>query len=700
MYVFGSIMSTSVSAAPSLITVFINGKSYEVEPGYSIIQVCEMFGIEIPRFCYHEKLQIAGNCRMCLVSVKGSPKPVASCAMPIADKMEIHTDTQQVKQMREGVMRFLLANHPLDCPICDQGGECDLQDQAMHYGVGHSDFSESKRAVSQKYFGRLVATNMTRCIHCTRCVRFMSDVAGTHELGMVNRGGSQEIVCLSESGFLSEISGNIIDLCPVGALTSRQNAFKSRPWELRHVETIDVMDALGCAIRIDCRGNEIFRILPRLNEDINEIWISDKTRFAYDGLSAQRIDRPYARKNNKLEEVTWPEAINIIASNIARIKSSGSGNSAAAIIGDMVDCESMIVLNDIMSYLDSPNIDCRQDKAFIPGDERSGYLFNSTIAGIDKADFILLLGVNPRIDAPILNARIRKRYIAGNLTVANLGASNNLTYPVTELGVSPDTLTEILSGTHEICQEIKRSVRPMMILGMDLFTRSDAEGIMYYVSQIADQLGFIQEGWNGFNVLHRAAARVGGLELGLVPRPGGMNVAQMLQHSESIDFLYLLGADEIDMSRVSSKFVIYQGHHGDNGAHRADVVLPGSTYTEKDCSYINTEGRLQECTRAVQPPGLAKEDWRILCDIACAASIGLPYNTLEGVRDRLLQSLPGSRYGEINPALWKPYCKPSTLSSIPISAQKINFYMTDSISRMSRTMVSCSTDATKRKIHV
>lgn len=691
-------MSGIKDAGDNKITVVVNGKNYLVEPGYTIIQVCDMFGIEIPRFCYHDKLKIAGNCRMCLVNVKGSPKPVASCAMPIADNMEVITDSFAVKEMRERVMRFLLANHPLDCPICDQGGECDLQDQAMLYGRDHSELTVGKRAVEPKYFGRLVATHMTRCIHCTRCVRFMSDIAGTHELGMVNRGGDAEIVSTSDSGFMSEMSGNIIDLCPVGALTSKPGASKNRPWEMQHCETIDVMDALGSAIRVDYRGNEVIRIIPRLNEDVNEIWISDKSRFSYDGLSVQRIDRPYIRRNNRLEEASWEEAINLVVNHICNIKNANLGMRAGAILGDMVDCESAMVLRDIMRTIKSPNIDCRQDGSLMTADNPSMYTFNSTIAGIDQADFILLIGVNPRVDAPVLNSRILRRYNSGEMIIANIGDVNDLTYKARELGNSPEILSEIMSGAHAICNVIRSASRPMMILGADLFLRADIEGVLYHTSRIAEDLGFVNESWNGFNVLQKTAARTGCLNLQCVPGVNGMNLNAMLDNSNSLDFLYLLGVDEVDMSRVSAKFVVYQGHHGDNGAHRADVILPGSTYVEKDCSYVNMEGRLQQCIKAVQAPGLARDDWEILCNIACAANLGLPYNTLDGIRQAFLTEVWSQGYDKLPDIKWQPFIKNEALSRSVINTQRVNYYMTDSISRTSRSMVACATDAAKRKI--
>lgn len=654
-----------------------------------------MFGIEIPRFCYHDRLSIAGNCRMCLVAVKGSPKPVASCAMPIADKMEISTNTEQVKSMREGVMRFLLANHPLDCPICDQGGECDLQDQAMLYGKGYSEFSDYKRAVEYKYFGHLVETTMTRCIHCTRCIRFMEEVAGTNELGMVNRGNSAEVVCVSPTGLHSELSGNIIDICPVGALTSKPYAFKARPWELQHYDTIDAMDAVGCSIRVDVRGGQVMRILPRLNEDVNETWISDKARFSYDGLSVQRIDVPYVRKDGVLIEASWPEAIKAVCDAMLRAKRLG--RKMGAIAGDMADCESMFALKGLMNAMGSGHIDCRQKGELVPCTDRAHYLFNSTISGIDEADLIMLVGVNPRIDAPIINARIRKRVSKGGVKVLNIGPSIDLTYKYTDLGVKVEVFDSIIGGSHKICNVLRQSKRPIMILGQDLFRRKDAMGIMARLSRIACDFGFVQDDWNGFNVLHRAAARVGGLDIGFVPGDGCADINELLHKSEDFGVLYLLAADEVDMSLISSDVVIYQGHHGDNGAHRADIVLPGCTYVEKDCTYVNTEGRPQVCRAAVTPPAMALPDWQIIYKISAELGVGLGYSSLSALRSKMMTLWPMG-IGVVQRAQWVPFDSGTDLCDDPIEIERRSFFLTDSISRMSRNMIACAQAETRRRL--
>ncbi|MCH7936621.1 MAG: NADH-quinone oxidoreductase subunit G, partial [Proteobacteria bacterium] len=562
----------------------IDGTEIEVEPGLTVLQACEQAGIEIPRFCYHERLSIAGNCRMCLVEMERSPKPIASCAMPVADGMVILTDTPEVRKMRKGVMEFLLINHPLDCPICDQGGECDLQDQAMGYGLDRSRYQENKRAVENKDFGPLIKTIMTRCIHCTRCIRFATEIAGVPELGATGRGESMEVGTYVEMALTSELSGNMIDLCPVGALTSGPYAYAARSWELEKTESIDTMDAVGSAIRVDTRGSEVMRILPRLNEDVNEEWISDKTRFACDGLRRQRIDRPYVRQDGKLMPVSWDDAFTAIAERIKTV----DGGRIAAIAGDMADCESMMALKDLMTALGSPNTDCRQDGAKLDPSCRSGYLFNTTIQGIEQADACLLIGTNPRLEAPVLNARLRKRWTMGGFSVAAVGPGEDLTYDYRHLGSDAGALKSIASGHHDFAKVLKAAERPMLILGQGALARDDGAEILGLARRIAEGRGMIdaQSGWNGFNVLHTAAARVGGLDLGFVPGKGGRDTSGILDGAGDggIEVVYLLGADEIDTDRLGDAFVIYQGHHGDRGARRADVILPGAAYTEKNAT--------------------------------------------------------------------------------------------------------------------
>ena len=555
--------------------MIIDGDEIEVENGITVLQACEQAGVEIPRFCYHERLSIAGNCRMCLVEMERAPKPIASCAMPVGEGMVIKTNTETVKKARNGVMEFLLINHPLDCPICDQGGECDLQDQAMAYGFDHSRFKENKRSVTDKNLGPLVETHMTRCIHCTRCIRFSTEVAGVEVLGATGRGENMEVGTYVEKAISSELSANIIDLCPVGALTSKPYAFEARPWELTKTESVDVMDAVGSNIRIDSRGREVMRILPMLNEDVNEEWISDKTRYACDGLLRQRLDKPYVKVDGKLQPASWHEAFDSIDGKVRGL----DGSKIAAIAGDNCDAEAMIALKDLITALGSPNIDCRQDGAKLTAGARAGYTFNTTISGIEDADACLIIGSNPRLEAPIINARLRKRIVAGAFKVGLVGEAVDLTYGYDHLGAGPQTLREIIDGTHPFCKVLNSAEHPMIIVGQGALNREDGAAVLAATRSIADAFGIVTEEWNGFNVLHTAAARVAGLDLGLVPGEDGKDVAGILDGAASgdIEVVYLLAADEFDCSKLSDAFVIYQGHHGDAGAHVAfifDAVMP------------------------------------------------------------------------------------------------------------------------------
>lgn len=674
-----------------MITVTIDGKEVQVAPGSTVIQACEAAGIEIPRFCYHERLAVAGNCRMCLVEIEGGPpKPAASCAMPAADGMVVHTDTPMVKKAREGVMEFLLINHPLDCPICDQGGECDLQDQAMAYGRGTSRFHEHKRAVKDKQLGPLVKTQMTRCIHCTRCVRFITDVAGVPELGATGRGEHMEIGTYVERALSSEVSGNIIDLCPVGALTSKPYAFKARPWELHNTESVDVMDAVGSNIRVDSRGKEVMRVLPRLNEDINEEWISDKSRFACDGLKYQRLDHPMVRRDGVLQEASWTEALEAIRDRLEGV----SGHDIAALAGDLADVEAMATLKDLMDRLGSPHYDCRQDGARLDPTVRSSYLFNTTIAGIEDADFCLLVGCDPRYEASMVNLRLRKRYLRGGFAVASIGQPLELTYPVEELGNDPKILEKLTDARNPIAKRLKEAKNPMIIIGQAALRREDGERILHTLGAAAEKLGVVRDDWNGFNVLHTAASRVGGLDVGFVPAKGGKDSARILGDAANgeIEVLYLLGADEIDMSRLGDTFVIYQGHHGDAGANRADVILPGAAYTEKNATYVNTEGRVQRAQVAVTPPGEAKEDWRIIRALSEVLGRTLPYDTLDALRMRITQEVPHlAEVDTICATPWGEFGEKGPISNKEFDVAVQNFYMTNAICRASRTMAECTT---------
>ena len=666
----------------------VNDIEVDVEDGSTVLHACEAAGVEIPRFCYHDRLSIAGNCRMCLVDMERAPKPIASCAMPAGDGMVIRTDTDRVKKAREGVMEFLLINHPLDCPICDQGGECDLQDQAMGYGLDGSRFSENKRAVDNKHMGPLISTVMTRCIHCTRCVRFAAEVAGVPELGAIGRGETMEITTYLEKTLASELSANVIDLCPVGALTSRPYAFTARPWELNKTESIDVMDAVGSNIRVDARGAQVMRVLPRLNEGVNEEWISDKTRYAIDGLRRQRLDRPYARgRDGKLHPISWDEALKTVAGKLRKAKA----NRMAAIAGNQCDAESMFALKSLMARLGSPHLDCRQDGAKIGG-ARSGYLFNSTIAGIDDADALLIIGSNPRVEAAVLNARIRRNWLATQMPLAIIGDNADLTYAAQWLGDEAALLDDVLSGKNKFAAKLKKAKRPMIIIGMGALTRPDGASVLGRARQIAEAYGVVTDKWNGFNILHNAAARVAGLDMGFVPGRGGMDVAGMAAAAKagSLDVLWALGADEIDYSDFASSFVIYQGHHGDAGAHHADIVLPGAAYTEKDGIYLNTEGRVQYANRAAFPPGEAREDWAIIRAVSGAIGKSIGMDSLAEVRDALCEAVPHfAMPDQVGAVKWAKFGGRAKLSSQTVTNAIKNFYMTCAISRASETMAEC-----------
>jgi len=690
--------------------LIVDGKEIEVPAEFTLLQAAEAAGAEVPRFCFHERLSVAGNCRMCLVEVKGGPpKPQASCAMSIRDLRpgpngeppEIFTKSPMVKKAREGVMEFLLINHPLDCPICDQGGECDLQDQAMAYGVDSSRFRENKRAVEDKYIGPLVKTIMTRCIHCTRCVRFSAEVAGVPDLGATGRGEDMEITTYLEHAMSSELQGNVIDLCPVGALTSRPYAFQARPWELTKTESIDVMDALGSAIRVDTRGREVKRILPRLNEDVNEEWISDKSRFIWDGLRTQRLDRPYVRRNGRLEPVGWNEAFAAIAARTASLDPSRIG----ALAGDLSTVEEMFALKKLMALLGSPNLDCRQDGVRLdPADGRASYIFNPTIAGIDRADAILIVGANPRHEAAVLNARLRKRWRLGDLPIGLIGERVDLTYPYQYLGAGPETLSDVAAGNHAFGKILAEAKRPLILVGQGALTRPDGQAILSLAAAIAAGEGR-DEGWNGLAVLHHASSRVGGLDLGFVPGEGGRDTAGIVEAAGKgeLDLLFLLGADEIDTSKLGSAFVVYIGTHGDAGAHRADVILPGAAYTEKTGTYVNTEGRVQATRRAGFPPGDAREDWAILRALSDRLGHRLPFDSFNELRAALYAEHP--HFAELGTiaagepgGLGKLAGRKGSLDAVPFRLPISDFYLTNPIARASAVMAECSALAAGRLV--
>jgi NADH-quinone oxidoreductase subunit G len=672
-----------------MMKVTVDGITVEIPNGSSVLQACEAAGKEVPRFCYHEKLSVAGNCRMCLVEIeKAPPKPFASCAYPAADGMVVHTDTPMVRNARRGVMEFLLINHPLDCPICDQGGECDLQDQAIGYGMDHSRYAENKRAVKDKNLGPLVKTVMTRCIHCTRCIRFITEVAGVPDLGATARGENMEVGTYVEKALGSELSGNIIDLCPVGALTSKPYAFVARSWELRKTDSVDVLDAVGANIRVDARGTEVLRILPRVNEDVNEEWLGDKSRFAIDGLKRRRLDRPWLRRDGKLVAATWADAFAAIAAKLSGL----AGDRIGAVAGDLCDAESMLALKDLMTGLGSANLDCRQDGAKLQAARRDFYTFNTSIAGIEEADAILLIGTNPRREAPVLNARIRKRFVGGAIPVGLIGPAADLTYPVTHLGDGPSALTAL----GDLGDVLRAAKKPMIVLGQGALARPDGAAVLAAAWRLAAEIGALLADWHGFNVLHTAAARIGALDLGFLPGANGKGLDAMLAEGAGVDLLWLLGADEFDTAAIPAGcFVVYQGHHGDRGAARADVILPGAAYTEKSGTYVNTEGRVQRGSAATHPPGEAREDWKILRAFSQVVGRPLPYDDLAALRARLEQVNPVFARLDFLPRFGcadhsGPAGDPAMLADAPFVAAIADYYRTDPISRASPTMAECS----------
>ncbi|MGJ0620268.1 MAG: NADH-quinone oxidoreductase subunit NuoG [Methylocystis sp.] len=671
--------------------ILVDGVEVDVPSDFTLLQACEQAGVEIPRFCYHERLSIAGNCRMCLVEVKGGPpKPQASCAMSVKDLRpgpngappEVFTKSPMVKKAREGVMEFLLINHPLDCPICDQGGECDLQDQALVFGVDSSRYHENKRAVEDKYIGVLVKTEMNRCIHCTRCVRFTAEVAGTGDMGAIGRGEDMEITTYLESAMSSELQGNVADLCPVGALLPKPQSFRGRPWEYQKTETIDVMDALGAAIRVDSRGREVMRILPRVNDLVNEEWISDKTRQIVDGLRTQRLDRPYIRENGRLRPASWQEALAAVAAKTKATQASRIG----ALVGDLAAVEETFALKLLAEQLGTPHLDCRQDGAKLnPKFGRASYLFNATIAGIEQAGAALIIGANPRKESPVLNARLRKRWLKGDFKISLVGERADLTYDDDYLGAGPESLMQFI-----------RSAAPaeklLVIVGQGALARDDGEAVLTLAAQAAQKLGGLGDGWNGFSVLHTAAARVGALDLNFTPGAGGLD-ARAMAKAGALDLIFNLGADEIAIE--PGAFVVYIGAHGDRGAHRADVILPGAAYTEKSGLYVNTEGRVQRAFRVVFPPGEAREDWVVLRALSGALGNPLPLDSLAALRRRLVEAHP--HFAQVDEIAPGEAAQIIALANHPAVAMKDafvpaieNFYFTNPIARASAVMAECS----------
>lgn len=653
-----------------MVKLIIDNQEVEVAPGTTILKACQQISKEIPVFCYHPRLKVAGNCRMCLVEVEKSSKPIASCATTVAEGMVVHTKTPMVEKARKGVLELLLINHPLDCPICDQGGECDLQDLTLNYGPGNSRYKFYKRAVPNKYMGPFIKTVMNRCIHCTRCVRFATEIAGVQEIGTHGRGEHTEIISYLDKAVSSELSGNMIDICPVGALTSKPYAFHGRPWELRNIDSIDVLDAIGSNICIGVRDNQVLRITPRVNEDINEEWISDKTRFAYDGLSCQRLDKPYIRKNGKLKACSWSEAFDHICRNIKKVNSS----EVAALAGDLVDQESQLALKMLLDTMNVKNRDCRTDGAMIPYDHRSHYLFNTSIRNLENTDVALLIGCNPRYEATMVNARLRKTVVQNHCVVGLIGNQVDLTYPYTFLGDESLVLNEIAQGAHPFSKILQAAKNPIVILGTSCF-------LMSQLNSILNQINILHKKFNvQVNILHTAAGRVGGLDIGFVPVSDGKNFQQILDSARKgdIKFLYLLDVD-IDAD-FANAFVVYQGHHGDKGAQQADLVLPGAAYTEKVATYVNMEGKSQRTNCAISPPGDAKEDWKIIKVLSEKLGYSLPFNTLAQLQ-ALLPKFAESTFepfkvvaSEYVSERFKPIIK--------------NYYMHDVISRYSVNMAN------------
>ncbi len=660
--------------------IIINDKEIEFEDGMTVLQACEMAGAEIPRFCYHERLSIAGNCRMCLVELENSPKPIASCAMPATDGMKIKTNNSFVDKARKGVMEFLLANHPLDCPVCDQGGECDLQDQSLFYGFDNSRFTENKRQVTEKYMGPLIKTQMTRCIHCTRCIRFATEIAGIPELGAIGRGEDMEITTYLEKSMESELSANVIDLCPVGALTSKPYAFEARPWELKKTETIDVMDAVGSNIRVDTYGWEVKRILPRVNEGINEEWISDKTRYACDGLLKQRLDTPYIRENGKLQKTSWDKALKFLINKLQLYKP----NEIAGMVGELADLEMMYSFKSFFeTCLGSKNIECRHEGIYLNPNNRMNYIFNSSISGIEESDFILLIGTNPRLEATILNARIRKSYLKNKMNIFSIGDPGDLTYPYTNIGNNTAIIQEIVSGNHKISEMIKKSKKPLIIIGESALYGKAGEYIFETIKSFLINNNFIRKDWNSLNILTQQASRVGGIDLGLylLEEKNNFLFFNKLINNE-YKFLYLLGADSTNIDK-ENKFIVYQGSHGDRGAEIADIILPGAAYTEKNALFVNLEGKMQNAYKASYPPGDSREDWIIFKDLANRMKKPLDFKNIDELRELIVKEIKASEEKK------SEKIKKINFIDSDIKVRSIDYYYTNPIARASKVMNEC-----------
>ena len=660
----------------------VNNIEVEVEDGLTVLQACEKAGVEIPRFCYHEKLSIAGNCRMCLVEMEKSPKPVASCAMPAAEGMNIKTNTEFVEKARKGVMEFLLANHPLDCPVCDQGGECDLQDQSMFYGVDKSRYKENKRQVPEKNMGPLIKTQMTRCIHCTRCVRFATEVAGVPEIGAIGRGEDMQITTYLEQSMQSELSANVVDLCPVGALTSKPYVFEARPWELKKTESIDVMDAIGSNIRVDTYGWEVKRILPRINEDINEEWISDKTRHACDGLLSQRLDTPYIKYNGKFEKASWPEVFNIIKSKFKNTDKE----KICGLTGDLMNMETLYIFKEFFNKtLGSQNLESRNNHTYLNPEKRENYLFNSSINGIEEADFIFLLGTNPRFEATILNARIRKAYLQNKTKIIALNEMGDLTFPYQSLDGNTETIKKIIEGKHEVSDLIKQAKKPMVIMGQSALKSKSSKYIFESIKQFLENNNKISTDWNALNVISENASTVGAFDLGIYKTTNGDNEVLKDLEAHKFEIVYLLGLDTINFEK-KNEFIIYQGSHGDKGAEMADIILPGAAYTEQNGYFTNLEGKLQKAYKASYPPELAKEDWVIINELAESMNHRKLFNDKDELDSSLINQI--NLHIEKNTSLKSSIIKELIFQNEVIKIDS-DYYYSNVIARASKTMSEC-----------
>ena len=661
----------------------VNDIDIEVEEGLTVLQACEKAGVEIPRFCYHEKLSIAGNCRMCLVEMEKSPKPIASCAMPAAEGMNIKTNTPKVEKARKGVMEFLLANHPLDCPVCDQGGECDLQDQSMFYGVDKSRYKENKRSVPDKNMGPLIKTQMTRCIHCTRCIRFATEIAGVPEIGAIGRGEDMQITTYLEQSMQSELSANVIDLCPVGALTSKPYVFEARPWELKKTESIDVMDAVGSNIRIDTYGWEVKRILPLINEDINEEWISDKTRYACDGLLNQRLDSPYIKYNGKFEKASWSEVFKIIKSRIENTPK----NKIGGFVGDLTNMETSYIFKEFFDRtIESDYYDFRTSDRFIDDSERENYIFNSSINGIEESDLIFLIGTNPRYEATILNARIRKSFVNNNTKIISLNDIDDLTYPYQSLDGQTQTLKDILENKHEISNVLKNSKKPLIILGESFFDLKSSQNIFYLIKNYINNNFKFDEGWNPLNILSTDASTVGNIDLEVFNNKSGYNITLEKLQKNEFDLIFLIGQDNLNVNK-KNEFIIYQGSHGDKGAEVADIILPGAAYTEQTAHYTNLEGKIQKAYKASYPPGEAKEDWQIINELAESMNNRKLFNDKDELVSSMINFINLKNKNSDSEAI---NSNNNNFENEKLKIEIKDYYFSNVVARASKTMVDCN----------